>query len=69
MNRDRQAKWDSNNLVTICTKLPIHQVHDLDIAIASEGYQSRYAFLQDLIEQWEVKHYKAQRSKSNHHLI
>lgn len=53
MNRQRQARWDANHLTTIATKLPAMEAEGLDRMIADAGYQSRYAFLLDLVETWQ----------------
>lgn len=58
MNRDRQNRWDANHLTTITTKMPAIEVERLDRLISAEGYQSRYAFLLHLIEQWDAEYTK-----------
>lgn len=58
MNRERQNRWDADNLVTICTKFPTREVVDIDRAIGEAGYQSRYAFIHDLVDTWMIQHHR-----------
>ena len=54
MDRDRQAKWDGENMATVSTKMRRREYLELRAMCVARG-TTPYALLRQLIRKWIIK--------------